>query len=305
MRSRLSIWLNELTLDEILHLEEEIRRRKERYRRNFAVLSLQTDRRILCSAHLAELHFLEREIRRFVSIGAAAGNGTMIAFSPASSVLLFNGVADASRSCKWLLGGVDDLNRRIVLHDMQVGFKLGVASGTDTLAADSFRCAESSVLVRRANQIAWRSTTNGLVMDEHSSQEWPDRYMLVPALFEIDGRPVYRLMSSEEMKGNDRWNHEGLMDFLRQTSNAGISVLHYHTIRADEGTVNSGGLLLILEANDPGHGTSITLKQPIRAAELADRMDAVRRTLSSMGLALVRSETTPGTEVAARNRIKE
>ena len=71
MRSRLSIWLNELTLDEILHLEEELTRRKEKHRRTFAVLSLQTDRRVLCAAHLTELHFLEREIRRFVFIGAA------------------------------------------------------------------------------------------------------------------------------------------------------------------------------------------------------------------------------------------
>ena len=46
MRSRLSLYLNSLSLEEILYLEEEIDRRKDRYRQTFSVLSIQTDRRI-------------------------------------------------------------------------------------------------------------------------------------------------------------------------------------------------------------------------------------------------------------------
>ena len=187
MRSRLSLYLNSLSLEEILYLEEEISRRKERYRRTYSVLSIQTDRRILRADQPVNLGQLARDMRKFITDAGAQGGGVQLAYSPEVSVLMFTSVEGASRTCAALLAGLPELNGRGGDGSYRVGLKLGLATGEDTLAPGSPRCVRRSELVRRANQAAWRSTSGILMMDEDSYHGWPGRHDATRVPIEIDG----------------------------------------------------------------------------------------------------------------------
>ncbi|HEY3296244.1 MAG TPA: hypothetical protein VGL38_12520 [bacterium] len=290
MRSRLSLCLNDLTLDEILHLEEELDRRKEKYRRNYAVLSVQADRVVLQAEHAPDLGLFAREMRRYISASAAAGGGTLLAYSPEVSVLLFNSVQGSSRTCGALLSGLPEFNGRFGLQTMRIGVKLGLASGVDILAAGSLRCVRASGLVRRANQAAWRSAANSLLMDENSYQEWPDKFSAVPAPFDIDGQHIYRLIPGSLGMNNSKWDNEPILRFLKRVTDAGILTLKYDMERVPDSTPGEEALQLVIEGYDAQHDINLVLTERIVAAEFADRMDVVKRMLSSTGLALVRHE---------------
>ena len=103
MRSRLSLYLNSLSLEEILYLEEEIDRRKDRYRQTYSVLSIQTDRRITQVNTPSNLGAMTRDLRKYIADCGAQGGGIQLAYSPEVSVLMFTGRwkarAELARRC--------------------------------------------------------------------------------------------------------------------------------------------------------------------------------------------------------------
>ncbi len=298
MRSRLSLFLNDLTLDEILYLAEELDRRKEKYRRNYAVLSVLADKPVLRPANLNDLSTFTREMRRYITGSAASGGGTLLAYSPEVSVLLFNSIVGAHRTCSALLSGLPEFNGRFGSQALRIGIKMGLAAGQDTLAPGSQRCVRASALVRRANQAAWRSASNTLLMDENSFQEWPEKFAVVQIPLEIEGEHVYRVIPGMLEQESLKYDNEALLDFLRSVSDAGIATLKYHMARVEiaetedlERVAPEGGVMhLLFEAYDPQQGCNINFQERISAAESSDRMDVVKRILSSMGIALVRYE---------------
>jgi len=294
MRSRLSLYLNDLTLEEILYLEEELDRRKEKCRRNYAVLSVQADRAVLHTDHALDLGLFAREMRRLISGSAAAGGGTVLAYSPEVSVLLFNSVPGASRSCNALLSGLPEFNGRFGLLTMRIGVKLGLASGVDILSPGSLRCVRISPLVHRANQAAWRSTANVLLMDENSFQEWPDKFSVLSVPFSVDGQPMYRVIPGMLGRDSSRFDNEGLQRFLREVSAAGVSTLKYDMGTAETNDSKDEMLELVVEGYDMQAGKNLVLRERIKATEFPDRMDMVKRLLNSMNLALVRHDLNAG-----------
>ncbi len=298
MRSRLSLYLNDLSLEEILFLEEELERRREKHRKHYAVLSVQTDPPALRSDSTLPLGQLARDLRRYMGECAAVGGGTILAYSPEVCVLLFHTVEGASRCCSALLSGLPELNGRAGHTSYRVNFKMGLAAGTDTLAPGSPRCLRKSPLVKRSNHCAWRSAAGTLTLDENSYQEWPAKYSAVRIPAEVNGQHVYRVVPGMIGSEDDRYDNEALNKFLDSVSAAGIIVLKYGMGRPIKTEVNSSWgtavdmLELTLEAYNPTAGRNLTYAERIATVDLPDRMETVKRLLSSVGLALVRHETS-------------
>jgi hypothetical protein len=289
MRSRLSVFLNDLTLEEILFLEDELDRRKEKHRRNYAVLSVQTDRAVMRSENLQDLAAFAREMRRYISASAATGGGTMLAYSPEVSVLLFNSVAGASRTCSALLSGLPEFNGTAGRKSMRIGVKMGLASGVDTLAPGSPRSVRASALVRRANQAAWRGPTNTVLMDENCYHEWPEKYAVTPVPFDLDGLHIFKAIPELLGSSGKKYDNEALMTFLRKAADAEVPTLKYDMERP-EGDYSSDVVELVLEGYDVRNSRNLVFRERIPAIDYADRIEVVKRMLGSLGLALVRHE---------------
>lgn len=298
MRSRLSLYLNTLSLEEILYLEEEIDRRKDRYRRAYSVLSIQTDRRITQTTGPASLGAMTRDLRKYIADCAAQGGGIQLAYSPEVSVLMFTTVEGASRSCTALLLGLPELNGKCADGSYQISLKLGLATGEDTLAPGSPRCVRTSPLVKRANQAAWRSNAGALMMDENAYQEWPDSHNAVRVPIEIDGMRIYRTIPSHN-GDNNSYDNEKLNEFLAQVTKAGITTLKYALERHEQATQEVAGVWskavaiadLQLEGYDHTREKNLVYNEKLSAEGYSDRLEAIRRILSEMGLALVRLES--------------
>ncbi len=298
MRSRLSLYLNDLSLEEILYLEEELERRKEKYRKHYAVLSVQTDPPVLRAESALPLQQLTRDLRRYMGECAAVGAGTILTYSPEMSVLLFHSVENASRTCSALLSGLPELNGRAGHTSYRVNLKMGIAAGTDILAPGSPRCVRKSILVKRANQCAWRSAAGTVMMDENSYQEWPEKFSAVRVPVEIEGQHIYRAVPGTIGRDSDRYDNEALNTFLNKVCDAQLGTLKYGTERIDAKDIGSSwgtavdSLELRLEAYDPKTGRNLSYSERIAIADYSDRMETVKRLLSGVGLALVRHETS-------------
>ena len=303
MRSRLSIYLNDLSLEEILYLEEELDRRKEKYRQNFAVLSVQTDRKVLRVGSNFNLSKLASDMRRHIVESAAVGGGTVLAYSPEVSILLFHSVAGASRTCSALLAGLPEFNGRGGEDSYKIGLKLGLAAGIDTLAPGSPRCVRLSKLVKRANQYAWKSSGEAILIDENCFTEWPEKHSVIRVPFEIDGLNTYRAIPGILGRNNQNYDNDALSKFLNKVANTEISTLKYDMERLE--VEDSGNLLsksvpiarLVLEAYDLKSNSNLSFSENIATSDFTDRLEVVRRMLSSMGLALVRHEMSAATGV--------
>lgn len=297
MRSRLSLYLNTLSLEEILYLEEEIDRRKDRYRQTYSVLSIQTDRRISQTSNPANLGAMTRDLRKYIGDCAAQGGGIQLAYSPEVSVLMFTTVEGASRACSALITGLPELNGKCADGSYQISLKLGLATGDDTLAPGSPRCVRTSPLVKRANQAAWRSNAGALMMDENAYQEWPEKQNAMRVPIEIEGMHVYRVVPSHN--GDNFYDNEKLNDFLAQITKAGITTLKYALERHEEEAQEVAGAWskavaiadLHLEGYDHERDQNLVYSERLSAEGYADRLEAIRRILSEMGLALVRLES--------------
>ena len=302
MRSRLTLYLNDLSLEDILYLEEELDRRKEKYRKHYAVLSVQTDPPILRADTNLPLAQLTRELRRYMGECAAVGGGTGLSYSPEVCVMLLHSVESASRTCTALLSGLPEFNGKGGNQSYRIGLKMGLASGTDTLAPGSSRCVRKSSLVKRANQCSWRSAAGSLMMDENSYHEWPMKYSAVRVPAEIDGHHVYRVVPGSISKDNEQYDNEPLTKFLATASDAGIQLFHYSTVRVDTSAMSQSGwgkpmdmLELTLEAYDSRRGRNLTFLEKIAVSDFPNRMESIKHLMSQLGHALVRHEASATT----------
>lgn len=301
MRSRVSIFLNDLMLDEILYLEEELDRRKSKFRRTYSVLAVQADRPVLRTEVLRELGGFAKNLRKYLSSSAASGGGVLLAYSPEVSILLFKTVSGASRTCASLFSELPEFNGRSETGTLRIGVKMGLATGVDTLAPGSPRSVRKSPLVRRANELAWRGTSNTLLLDENTYLEWPDKGALMLVPFDVDGQHTYRVLPELINLRQTQYDNAALLTFLRQITDGGIPTLKYDMIRIDDGPGHSGTIdndakmHLMFEAYFPARGENLSFREVIAVSDYAERMDAVKRILSSMGLALVRQELSVST----------
>jgi hypothetical protein len=292
----LSLYLNDLSLEEILYLEEELERRKEKHRKHYAVLSVQTDPPAMRSDTGLPLAQLARDLRRYMGECAAVGGGTVLTFSPEVSVLLFHTIHNADRTCAALMTGLAELNGRAGKVSYRINLKLGLAAGTDTLAPGSPRCVKKSLLVKRANQCAWRSAAGTLMMDENSYQEWPTKFSAVRVPTEIDGQHIYRVVPGALENENDNYDNESLDKFVASVCSAGVMVLKYSMKSVGATEINSSWgtavdmLELSLEAYDSRTGKNLSYSERVATPDFPTRMETVKRMLSSAGLALVREE---------------
>jgi hypothetical protein len=296
MRSRLSLFFDDLALEELLFLEEELDRRKEKYRRNYAVLVVQSDRPIMRTENLLDLDQFHRDMRRFISANAAVGGGTLLYFSPEASIILFASVAGASRACSALLSGLPELHGQYRNPALRIGLKLGLTAGQDLLAPGSPRSVRSSQLVRRASQSAMRGTAGTVLIDEDSYHEWPDKLAVEPVPFDLDGQHIYRAVPGTLGQVKARYDDESLLNFLRQVAAASIPTLKYDLERIDRTELPGGApadsVKVKFEAYDPGSSRNLIFTEIIAVSDYGDRIEAVKRMLNSMGLALVRHETS-------------
>jgi hypothetical protein len=298
MRTRLALFFDDLVLEELLYLEEELDRRKEKYRRNYAVLAVQTDRPVLRIENLKDLERFHRDMRRFVSASAAVGGGTLLYFSPELSIILFTAVEGAGRTCSALLSGLPELHGQYSHPALRIGLKLGLASGHDLLAPGSPRSVRSSPLVKRASQSAWRGTAGTVLMDDNSYHEWPDKLSAEPLPFDLDGQRVYRAVPGTLGKVKTRYDDEALLKFLRKVADAGIPTLKYDLTRLERSTTSADlhpdSVCVAFQAYDPGSDSNLIFKEMIAVSDYGDRIEAVKRMVNSAGLALVRHEAAAG-----------
>jgi hypothetical protein len=296
MRSRLSLFFDDLALEELLYLEEELDRRKEKYRRNYAVLAVQADRPVLRTENMAEIERFHRDMRRFISGNAAVGGGTLLYFSPEQSILLFNGVSGASRTCSALLCGLPELHGQYANPAFRIGLRLGLATGYDTLAPGSPRSLRSSPLVRRASQSARRGSSGTVLMDENSYHEWPDKLAAELVPIEIEGQHVYRAIPGTIGRTKANYDDDSLLAFFRQVAGAGISMLKYDLERIEhdptDNKIPQDAVRIVFQAYDPNSSQNLVFKEVISISDYGDRIESVKRMLSSMGLALVRHEAS-------------
>ena len=293
MRSRLPLYLNSLTLEELLYLEQEVDRYEERYRRHYSVLAVQTDKPILRAENAADLNRFARDVRRYVLSSAARGGGAVLMFSPEVSIVLFHSVADAAKSSAALLSALPDLNGRYGNLALRFAVKMGLATGLDTLAPGSPRSVRRSSLVPRASGLALRSAANSLLMDEGSYTEWPERHSVVPAPFDAEGRAVYRVIPGIFSGAGGRYDNDSLMTYLKKVAAHEISTLKYNMERlpgenGDVGDATTSVVQLTLEVYDPEQARNVLFVERIDPRDFADRMDVIKRIVNSMGLAMVR-----------------
>ncbi|MCL4306578.1 hypothetical protein KJZ99_11765 [bacterium] len=297
MGRRLQLYLERLSLDELLFLETEIERRKAKFKREYSVLAIQTEQKLLTVMQRQTLGPIVRELRRHYNESAAAGGGLLLAFTPEVTVLLHRDVSGASVAATQLLTGLAEINGKISNESHRISLKLGLATGVDVLAAGSSRCVRGSSLVRRASQCAWKSPAGSMLIDERSSQLWEPRSAPVRIPIEIEGTPLYRVLPSEVRTSSVEVSDERLQEFLNQAISLGITTLKYGLLREDAGDSSNGAwskpvarAVITVEAYDANSEKNLTFQTRCALTEYANKVDHIRRMISNKGLGLVKHE---------------
>ncbi len=297
MRSRLALYFDDLTLDEMLYIEEELDRRKEKYRQLYTVLSVQIERVAARGASVPSAAQYARDLRRYIVESASVGGGTMLGFSPEVSVLLFNSVTSASRACSAMLANLAEFNGKGGHESYRVQLKQGAATGVDTLSPGSFRCVRESKLVKRANQCAWKCPIGMLLMDETTHKEWPAKFNAVRMPFDLDALNIYKVTPGTLATENDRYDNQELTIFLAKLAGAGVPLLNYDLTHHESQGDSAGSwstavdvTTLHLQAYDTHSGQNLHHTEKIATADFPERMEVIKRMLASSGLALIRHE---------------
>lgn len=292
MRSRLSLFLHDLSLEELLYIEEETQRRKEKYRKMYTVLSVQASEPVMKANSGASLGALAKDMRRFVAEAAAVGGGTIIGYSPELIVIQHNEVEHASMTCAALFSGLAEFNGRGGESSYQVNLKLGIATGTDTLAPGSPRSVRLSSVVKRANQCGWRSSAGVLIIDEATFQRWPSKVSAMRMAFDVDGKQVYRVTAADSGDELDKYDNTQLITFLDLLRKIGVSMVKYDLVhQVSTAQPGAAGMTeLLLQAYNPATNRNQTHTERVFTINYEERMESIKRRLSAMGMALVRQD---------------
>lgn len=292
MRSRLSLYMNDLSLEELLYLDEELDRHKEKYRKSYTILSVQSSEPVLKTNSASVLAKLSNEMRRFSGECAAVGGGTIIGYSPELTIMLFNEVEHAHATCNALFAGLAEFNGRGGDTSFQVNFKMGMATGQDTLAPGAPRSVRTSKLVKRANQCAYRSAPGVLILDEPTYQKWPAKVSAMRMAFDIDGLHSYRVTAAEAIDETERFDNTGFFAFLELLRKIGVSMIKYDLVHKDKLTAGGAGTTteLLLQAYNPATNRNQTYSETVATPSFEERMESMKRKISSMGMALVRQD---------------
>lgn len=295
--SRISLYLDRLSLDDLMFLEEELQRRKEKFRNDYAVMAIQTEQRTLTSLRRELLVHLVSDLKRYYNENAASGSGVMLAFSPEASLLLFKDVQSAGKTATQLITGLAELNGRLGLVENRLTLKLGLAFGSEVLSVGSKRSIRHSALVRRAGQCAWKAAASTMLIDEFAMQRWVLRKDAIRMPIDIDGVSVYRvsLYASEAIqRGSDE---EQLMLFLKGIVDRGIRTLKYSLLREDADSLTTSAwakpvarAVITLEAFDPLSMRNLTFSVRCALSDYAEKVERVRGMVSEVGLGLVKHE---------------
>lgn len=174
MRSRLPLYFDSLSLEEILFLEAELARHREKFRGCYTILAAWTQ------ADLAPIIGAGDEatlggvswLRRLYRLGAAAGGGALLIFHPETSLFLFRDVPGAARSVAHLSEDLSALGGAKFGHG-NLPWCLGMATGEDFLAEDSPKALGKSVVAQRALALVKRASHATLLLDDSSYRQWP------------------------------------------------------------------------------------------------------------------------------------
>ena len=294
---RLNLYLEHLSLDEVLFLEQELQRRKAKFRKEYSILAVQTEQRLLTAVDRATLGPIMREMRRHLSDSAATGGGIMLAYSPETSLLMFRDVEGASKSAAKLLSGLAEVNGRIGTESHRITLKLGLATGMDTVAAGSARSIRQSALVKRAGQCAWKCPAGSLLMDEQSAQKWTVRSEAIRLPIEVEGSAVYRVVPDSRASNTSDAGYAQVGEFLSEAVQRKISTLKYSLLREEgEASVNGAWskpvtrVVITLEYFDHETGRNANVSIRCALTEYADKVEQIRRMVSDRGLGLVKHE---------------
>jgi len=174
MRSRLPLYLDSLSLEEIFFLEAELAHYREKFRGCYTVLAAWTQ------ADLAPIVGAGDEatlggvtwLRKLYRLGAAAGGGALLIFHPETSLFLFRDVPGASRSVAHLTEGFSAFGG-VKFGRGNLPWCFGMATGEDFLAEDSPRALGKSVVAQRAVALVKRASHATLLLDDLSYRQWP------------------------------------------------------------------------------------------------------------------------------------
>lgn len=297
MSSRVSLYLERLLLDDLLFLEAELNRRKERFRREHVVMAIQSEQKLLTTLRRDKLEQITKELRRYINECAVAGSGVQLAFSPDVSLLLFRDVPGASNTASRLLTGLAELNGKLAMGDNRISLKLGLSCGSDVLAAGSMRSVRQSALVKRASQCAWKAPGGALFIDENVMQRWQPRHEPMRIPIDIDGVSVYKVSPNKGEAASAVVDEDHLLDFLKKVAKKKITTLKYSLLREEaEADSNSAWskpvarAVITLEAFDPEQMKNMSHVTKCALSEYAGHVDRIRRLVSDLGLGLVKHE---------------
>ncbi len=297
MSSRISLYLERLLLDDLLFLEDELNRRKERFRREHVVMAIQSEQRLLTTYRRDKLEQITKELRRYINECAVAGSGVQLAFSPDVSLLLFRDVPGSANTASRLLTGLAELNGKLALGENRISLKMGLACGSDVLAAGSMRSVRQSVLVKRASQCAWKAPGGVLFIDENAMHRWQPRHEPMRIPIDIDGVSVYKVTPNKGEAASPVVDEDHLLDFLKMVARKKITTLKYSLLREEaEADSNSAWskpvarAVITLEAFDPDQMKNISHVTKCALSEYAGHVDRIRRLVGDLGLGLVKHE---------------
>lgn len=296
MSSRITLYLERLTLDELMFLEDEIGRRKERFRKEHFVMAIQTEQRLLTTLRRETLVRIANDLRRYYNDCATSGHGILLAYSPEASLLLVKDVQGAAKIATQLFAGLAELNGRLGTGENRITLKLGLASGSDILAVGSMRSIRQSQVVRRAGQCAMKAPAGCMLIDENSRHYWIPSKDPVRIPIDIDGMPVYRVSAAGVDLHAQNPEEEHLIKFLKEIERKGIGTLKYsllkeHSESADGHWAQSSTKVSItLEAFDPEVMKNVSISKKCSLSNYADYVERVRLLVSDLGLGLVKHE---------------
>ncbi|MCB1058638.1 MAG: hypothetical protein KDB65_00270 [Calditrichaeota bacterium] len=297
MSSRISLYLESLSLDDLLFLETELNKRKSKFNADHVVLAVQTEQKVLATLRRDTINQFARDMRKFINECSVAGGGVLLAYTPDVSLLLFKDVPSAAKTASLLLTGLAEMNGKHGSSEHRIALKLGLSSGHDTLAAGSMRSVRQSVLVRRASQCAWKAPSGTMLMDENCARAWERKNEPVRIPIEIEGVSVYRVTPTVSIPAQKVADEDKFTEFLDHIVQKNITTLKYSLLREEAEESSNGAwskpvarAVITIEAFDSEIMRNISYTLKCSLGDYSNLIDRIRRMISDRGLGLVKHE---------------